>query len=386
MTSSGLSDPTTTEGDLLVRGASQIERLAPGSDGNVLTMTGGVPGWEIPSGGSGGASALIHDQTLAVATNSVTISGIPGDYAALKIMLFTRNTGSALENIAVTVNGLSNTTQYRRTFMQDVAGSYRDWASDARIGHSHSDTQAANSMAYFELFCPMYAASDVGLKNMLFHGNARQSPVYFIQGNLETPTTAPITSMTFTLSNSALFTVGSRFVVMGMGATGGGNTIADYTFDSPATSHTISGIPATHKNLRVTIRARTTDATTQLVEMYMNGDTTASNYSTYFIDDGSNSGTLSYPFVSFAIRAGGPANYYAPSYVDVPDYATTGQQKTFFYTAMVRYRSTANVTDSRYSQGEAAHISLTAAITSLTFRINGGHSFAAGSRIIITGE
>jgi len=45
----GLSDPTTTQGDLIRRGASLLERLAIGSSGDVLTVVAGVPAWATPA-------------------------------------------------------------------------------------------------------------------------------------------------------------------------------------------------------------------------------------------------------------------------------------------------------------------------------------------------
>lgn len=44
--------PTTTAGDMIVRGASVDEALAVGSDGEVLTVVSGVPAWAAASGGS----------------------------------------------------------------------------------------------------------------------------------------------------------------------------------------------------------------------------------------------------------------------------------------------------------------------------------------------
>lgn len=49
--------PVTTEGDLIVRGASNNERLAIGTEGQVLTVSSGVPAWADAAGGGGGDSA-----------------------------------------------------------------------------------------------------------------------------------------------------------------------------------------------------------------------------------------------------------------------------------------------------------------------------------------
>ncbi len=41
----GLPDPTTTQGDLLVRGAVELIRLPAGPEASVLTIVGGMPTW-----------------------------------------------------------------------------------------------------------------------------------------------------------------------------------------------------------------------------------------------------------------------------------------------------------------------------------------------------
>lgn len=43
--------PTTTAGDLILRGASVNERLSIGTNGDVLTVVSGAPAWAAPSGG-----------------------------------------------------------------------------------------------------------------------------------------------------------------------------------------------------------------------------------------------------------------------------------------------------------------------------------------------
>lgn len=56
--SSSPSSPTTTEGDLIVRGASVDERLAIGNDGEVLTVLGNAAVWTDPSAGTGSGSFI----------------------------------------------------------------------------------------------------------------------------------------------------------------------------------------------------------------------------------------------------------------------------------------------------------------------------------------
>lgn len=51
----GMSNPMTTAGDLIVGGTGgSPQRLGAGSNGQVLTVVGGMPAWADPSGGGGG--------------------------------------------------------------------------------------------------------------------------------------------------------------------------------------------------------------------------------------------------------------------------------------------------------------------------------------------
>lgn len=75
--------PTTTQGDLIRRGASADERLPIGSADQVLTVVGGVPAWADASGGGGGggtgagsstaAKIIAYGQASFTATGSGTV-------------------------------------------------------------------------------------------------------------------------------------------------------------------------------------------------------------------------------------------------------------------------------------------------------------------------
>lgn len=68
--------PTTTSQDLIVRGASSNGRLGVGSNGNVLTVTGGVVGWAAPAtNGTVTSVALSLPSFITVTGSPVTTSG-----------------------------------------------------------------------------------------------------------------------------------------------------------------------------------------------------------------------------------------------------------------------------------------------------------------------
>ena len=54
----GALSPMTTNGDLITRASGVPARIAPGTDGNVLTMVSGAPAWAAGGGGGGGAGIM----------------------------------------------------------------------------------------------------------------------------------------------------------------------------------------------------------------------------------------------------------------------------------------------------------------------------------------
>lgn len=85
-----LTDPTTTIGDIIIRnGSGNVDRLAIGSNTQVLTVTGGLPAWGAAPGGiSGGTSGVITKYTSAttignsIMTESSSTITLAGDLVA----------------------------------------------------------------------------------------------------------------------------------------------------------------------------------------------------------------------------------------------------------------------------------------------------------------
>jgi hypothetical protein len=99
-TGGGMSNPMTTQGDIIVGGASGTpQRLAAGTAGQVLTAhgAGSLPTWATPSGGGGGSSGLVgwHD--------------LVGDYGA-------DNTGSTAVDTALTSMTTAASAAYPNPF------------------------------------------------------------------------------------------------------------------------------------------------------------------------------------------------------------------------------------------------------------------------------
>jgi hypothetical protein len=97
-------NPSTTLGDLEYRSATANTntRLAIGSTGQVLTVSGGVPSWSSPAA----ANSLTLLSTTTLSGSSTTISSISGSYKNLYIEV-SGFYPDASNSIRVRINGLT---------------------------------------------------------------------------------------------------------------------------------------------------------------------------------------------------------------------------------------------------------------------------------------
>lgn len=118
-------NPLTTQDDLVVGGAAGAQdRLAKGSDGQVLTVnpTTHHLNWAAPA--ASGALTLISTQTVgAGGAASIAFATIPSTYAALRLVLCGRGlAAAALVNVYLRFNGDSG-ANYAFQYVQTSNGS-----------------------------------------------------------------------------------------------------------------------------------------------------------------------------------------------------------------------------------------------------------------------
>lgn len=107
-------NPSTTLGDIEYRSATANTntRLAIGSTGNVLTVSGGVPVWSAPTGGS---FTQLASGSLPTNANNFTISSISGAYTDLRIELSGARVTTD-DNIYLRLNGNSGSVYFATDF------------------------------------------------------------------------------------------------------------------------------------------------------------------------------------------------------------------------------------------------------------------------------
>jgi hypothetical protein len=138
--------PMNASGDLIYGGTSGTgTRLAKGTDGNVLTLSGGIPAWSAPTGGSsahyvgeaygGGIVFFVWDNGahgLIVALNEIGNKG-PRDFTSTTGMIwgpvvtcgaFRAGYGGGEGNTNVMISKISNTGQQWFVYAQSLTNMY----------------------------------------------------------------------------------------------------------------------------------------------------------------------------------------------------------------------------------------------------------------------
>jgi len=130
----GMTNPMTTTGDSIYSSSgSTPARLGIGSAGQVLTVASGLPSWATPT--SGGMT-LLNPGGTALTGASVALTGIPGTYQDLRLVVrnFKPVTGS--DHLSVYVNN-------------DTNSRYNRWpVSDPSTNGNTSQSWAESSWAY----------------------------------------------------------------------------------------------------------------------------------------------------------------------------------------------------------------------------------------------
>jgi hypothetical protein len=95
---SGLSNPMTTAGDIIIGGTSgAATRLAKGSNGDVLTVSSGAVAWAAPSGGSSSGLVLLESHVVSAVSEIDFTAWYNSAYDAYVLMLIGIQTSAATQ-------------------------------------------------------------------------------------------------------------------------------------------------------------------------------------------------------------------------------------------------------------------------------------------------
>ena len=142
-------NPSTTLGDIEYRSstANTNTRLAIGSTGQVLTVSGGVPAWSTLS--AGGMTLL---STTSLSGTTTTISSISGSYTHLYVIAYGVQTSSQNYRMYIAVNGGANTDNAGVQTTGSTTGAAYAYTGDYLRPHAGSSyllyTNAQNAFSF----------------------------------------------------------------------------------------------------------------------------------------------------------------------------------------------------------------------------------------------
>ena len=203
-------NPSTTLGDIEYRSstANTNTRLAIGSSGQVLAVSGGVPAWTTPA--SAGGETLLSTTTLSGA--STTISSIDQGYKHLYIV--GRNIYNSINDVAMRyrLNGDATGEYYVNYYGSSgyqFQGDYDNGETSVRFGFvSNQNTAAERSM--FVMDIPRYSETEVKYVNVNSYAFTGASGRAYNGTGIYRITTA-ISSITF-FPNSGTWSGGTIYI------------------------------------------------------------------------------------------------------------------------------------------------------------------------------
>lgn len=159
--------------------------------------------------------------------------------------------------------------------------------------------------------------------------------------------------------------------------------IAKNVLSTSAASVTFSGVPSTYTDLRLEISARSAaSALTSDVKVRFNGATTDALHTAGWLRGNGNTASTSassFGLLGLCPGATASANTFASMSVDIPIYSGSRGKR---YSSFAASEDAASIA---YLYAIAGQWDSTAAITSMTILIDGGHSFAANSSFFLYG-
>ena len=196
--------PGTTAGDIDYYTSSTAKsRVAIGTTGQILTVSGGVPTWATPAGGGG--LTLLSTTTLSGA--SVTVSSISGAYKNLQIVV----RGATIDGSAkLLIQANASATLSETGFWDTAAGASGTFAT----GQVHFDNEASGILRSAILLLTNYADTSYAKTGSFVYNYGASGNTNSAFGGYHYASTSAISSIKIAHTNTggAVFTGGQVLI------------------------------------------------------------------------------------------------------------------------------------------------------------------------------
>jgi len=200
-------NPSTTLGDIEYRSSTSNvnTRLAIGTTGQLLSVSGGVPAWATVT--TGGMTLL---STTTLSGTSTVVSGIDGTYIDLIVVLNKAVFGTGANEVFIRPNGSS--TLYRGSSLRNLNGTLANLAQDDTGIGLYTNYQNTGGNNVNTVRISQYA-NTTAYKSVQFAGFCETSSGdTIVQGGGALKTNSAITSITVATGSGYTFSSGTLLI------------------------------------------------------------------------------------------------------------------------------------------------------------------------------
>lgn len=204
-------NPETTLGDIAYRSstANTNTRLAIGTTGQVLTVSGGVPAWSTPASG---AMTLINTGGTTLTGSSISVSSIPTTYQDLYVVVRDYVTSTDNDGLLVRLNSDTGTNYSQRDNF--TTGAALTWNAARWNVSEGNDNSVGDSLSvvYFYDYANTATYKMANYYTVSTDGTNTTNFRYRAGAGLYKVTNTAITSITLLPEGGGTFSAGTVFV------------------------------------------------------------------------------------------------------------------------------------------------------------------------------